>query len=353
MFSSRVFNPAVLRSVGSGRHVSRNYISSSSSPVSSGWRAGRSLLRSRVTPHVATTTGTSIVRHQPTSFLTTATRYPFSLILRASSSSSSSSSSISGGQTRSASFSSREQRQEDEGYEEEEEEEIVYTHNSSSTEEYILKDTNALFEGEWQKNLEALTPTGPIVYKHHITPTGLEAPEFEVDVSVKTIPPSEIKLNDPSGLVNGEAFAVVHVGGAQYKVTVGDTIYSQKLGADISEHIVLDKVLMVGTKEYSAFGTPLLVSAKVTAEVCQQVHTQKVHVFKKKRRKGYKRWKGHKQPITILRITNIVFQPHRETAPAPEKLAVKEHHRQLHDRAALPAALQGEVDRLRSEAKSG
>jgi large subunit ribosomal protein L21 len=106
----------------------------------------------------------------------------------------------------------------------------------------------------------------------------------------------------------GKAFAVVHVGGHQYKVTPGDLIITEKLlGAEVGSHIHLNKILLVGTQSATAVGTPLLEHAKIVAEVEEQTKAEKIFVFKKKRRKYYKRTRGHRQPITVLRIENIVY----------------------------------------------
>jgi hypothetical protein len=69
----------------------------------------------------------------------------------------------------------------------------------------------------------------------------------------------------------------------------------------------LDKVLLIGTKTETAIGTPILESAKVYATVEEQAKSEKVIVFKKKRRKNYRRFKGHRQQITTLRILDICF----------------------------------------------
>jgi large subunit ribosomal protein L21 len=104
------------------------------------------------------------------------------------------------------------------------------------------------------------------------------------------------------------AFAVVHLSGHQYKITNGDVIISEKLlGPEVGDEIYLLKVLLIGTKDWTAIGTPLLESAKVRAVVEEQTKADKVIIFKKKRRKNYRRHKGHRQPITTLRITDIIF----------------------------------------------
>jgi len=109
------------------------------------------------------------------------------------------------------------------------------------------------------------------------------------------------KLDEP-------CFAIVHLCGTQYKLHPGDVIVTQKLLAEVGEEIILDKVLLVGTKNWTAIGTPLLPLAKVFAIVEEQTLSEKVIIFKKKRRKNYRRLKGHRQQITTLRITDVSIE---------------------------------------------
>jgi large subunit ribosomal protein L21 len=113
-------------------------------------------------------------------------------------------------------------------------------------------------------------------------------------------------------------FAVVMVGGKQYKVVAGDVIIVEKLeAADVGQNILLQKVLLIGTKDYSAIGRPMLASAKVLAHVEEQTLAEKVRIFKKKRRKRYQRNIGYRHPITTLRILNIDFDPTVEHTQNP------------------------------------
>ena len=100
-------------------------------------------------------------------------------------------------------------------------------------------------------------------------------------------------------------FAVVKTGGKQYRVAKGDVIRVEKLDAKDGDKITLDEVLMVGETGKSKVGTPLVKGASITAEVVAQARAPKIIVFKKKRRQNYRRKKGHRQDITILRVTDI------------------------------------------------
>ena len=100
-------------------------------------------------------------------------------------------------------------------------------------------------------------------------------------------------------------FAVVATGGKQYKVSQGDLIEVEKLDGNVGDTVTLEQVLMVGEGESVKAGSPYLPGCKVTGEVTEQSKGVKVIVFKKKRRKGYRRKNGHRQLFTQLKITEI------------------------------------------------
>ena len=100
-------------------------------------------------------------------------------------------------------------------------------------------------------------------------------------------------------------FAVIRTGGKQYKVASGDVIRVERLVTEAGASIELDEVLMLGEGGEISVGTPLVANAKVTAEVVAQARGPKIIVFKKKRRQNYRRKNGHRQDLTILRITGI------------------------------------------------
>ncbi|EAT14592.1 50S ribosomal protein L21 [Desulfuromonas acetoxidans] len=99
-------------------------------------------------------------------------------------------------------------------------------------------------------------------------------------------------------------YAVIKTGGKQYKVSEGDTVKIEKIAGSVGETIELSEVLMVGGEEVK-IGAPLLPGAKVTARIVEQGKDKKVLVFKSKRRKGFRKTYGHRQPITRLMITGI------------------------------------------------
>ena len=101
-------------------------------------------------------------------------------------------------------------------------------------------------------------------------------------------------------------FAVIRTGGKQYRVSAGDELTVEKLPAEAGETVEFDEVLMLGGDK-PAVGTPLVEGAAVRAEVVEQTRGPKVLSFKKRRRKhGSKRIKGHRQHLTLVRVTEIV-----------------------------------------------
>lgn len=102
-------------------------------------------------------------------------------------------------------------------------------------------------------------------------------------------------------------FAVIETGGQQFKVVEGEMLKVEKIIGEIGSEVALDKVLLVKTEDDTKIGNPYVDGAKVTAEILEQDRSKKVIVFKFKRRKGYKRMKGHRQPFTKIKIINIAL----------------------------------------------
>ena len=102
-----------------------------------------------------------------------------------------------------------------------------------------------------------------------------------------------------------ESYAVIETGGKQYRVTENDTLRVEKLEGDAGDSIEINAVLAVSDGNEIKVGTPEISGAKVSAKVVQQIKAAKVVNFKKKRRKGYSRKVGHRQPLTIIKIEKI------------------------------------------------
>jgi len=99
-------------------------------------------------------------------------------------------------------------------------------------------------------------------------------------------------------------YAVIKTGGKQYRVSEGDVLRVEKLPGDVGSDLVLDEVLMLGGEKV-AIGKPTVEGAKVTATIVARDRAKKIIVFKKRRRKNYRRKNGHRQPYTELRITGV------------------------------------------------
>lgn len=100
-------------------------------------------------------------------------------------------------------------------------------------------------------------------------------------------------------------YAIVRTGGKQYQVACGDQLRVEKIEGNVGDTVALDDVLMIVNGEDVTVGQPVVENAKVTAKIAEQGRAKKVIVFKKKRRKGYKLRKGHRQSYTALKIEEI------------------------------------------------
>lgn len=105
---------------------------------------------------------------------------------------------------------------------------------------------------------------------------------------------------DPYGI-----FAIVQIGGKQYKVTKDCTVMLEKTPFEVGDQIVIDQVVMVGTKEYTSIGRPFVETAKVYATVEEESKTEKVIIFKKRRRKTFQKNQGHRQTVHNIRVDGI------------------------------------------------
>ena len=118
-------------------------------------------------------------------------------------------------------------------------------------------------------------------------------------------------------------FAVIKTGGKQYKVAEEDLVQVEKLDAKTGSKIAFDNVLMVGDSTSSTFGTPLVEGASVSGTVMEQSRENKILVFKRKRRQGYRRLKGHRQQVTLVKITNIITK-NKKALPSKKKVSAKD-----------------------------
>ncbi len=100
-------------------------------------------------------------------------------------------------------------------------------------------------------------------------------------------------------------YAIVRTGGKQYQVVTGETLRVEKLKGEVGDTVELSDVLLVADGEDVKVGTPVVDGAKVVAKIAEQGKAKKVLVFKKKKRKGYRVLRGHRQMFTALTIEEI------------------------------------------------
>jgi large subunit ribosomal protein L21 len=100
-------------------------------------------------------------------------------------------------------------------------------------------------------------------------------------------------------------YAVIKTGGKQYRVAPDDVITVERLEGEAGGALTLSEVLMVADDGSLKVGTPMLAGATVSATIVEQTRGDKVLIFKKRRRKHYRRKNGHRQDLTVLKITGI------------------------------------------------
>ncbi|HUL06601.1 MAG TPA: 50S ribosomal protein L21 [Candidatus Acidoferrum sp.] len=113
-------------------------------------------------------------------------------------------------------------------------------------------------------------------------------------------------------------FAVIRTGGKQYRVAPNDVIKVERLPGAAGEVIELAEVLMLGDGDKVTVGAPLVGGACVGASVIAQGQGDKVLIFKKNRRHNYRRKNGHRQDLTVLRITEILTDGQKPSQQAAE-----------------------------------
>ena len=130
-------------------------------------------------------------------------------------------------------------------------------------------------------------------------------------------------------------YAVVKTGGKQYRVTKDDTILVEKLDADEGQTVTLSDVMLLGDGDRVTVGTPVIADASVEAQVVSQTRGPKIIIFRRKRRKNHRRTQGHRQDLTLLKITDINTSG-KKAAPA-KKAAAKAEAKPAAKKEAAPA----------------
>jgi large subunit ribosomal protein L21 len=101
-------------------------------------------------------------------------------------------------------------------------------------------------------------------------------------------------------------YAIIQTGGKQYRVSPGDVLRVERLPGERGDEVVLDQVLLVTDGQEFKVGQPLVENAAVKGQILRQGKGKKIIVFKKKRRKNYRRKQGHRQLFTALQIQEII-----------------------------------------------
>lgn len=100
-------------------------------------------------------------------------------------------------------------------------------------------------------------------------------------------------------------YAVLETGSKQYRVVVGDTLEIERLAVEAGKSVNFDRVLMVNKDGKVSIGAPTVTGATVVADVVKHIRGEKLLTFKMKRRKGYHKSIGHRQELTVVKVTDI------------------------------------------------
>jgi large subunit ribosomal protein L21 len=101
-------------------------------------------------------------------------------------------------------------------------------------------------------------------------------------------------------------YAIVEIGGKQFKIKENDKIYVPLLDKEVGSDITFDKVLLLSNEDNISVGSPFISEASIEAKVLNHIKDDKVMVFKKKRRKSYRVFKGHRQQYTQIQVSKIL-----------------------------------------------
>ncbi len=115
--------------------------------------------------------------------------------------------------------------------------------------------------------------------------------------------------------------AVIRTGGKQYRVAVGDVVALERVAAEAGNPVTFDEILMASDGDQAIVGAPLIKEASVAATVEEHTRAPRIIVFKKKRRKNHRKRRGHRQQLTVVRITGINVPGLREN---PQQVAKPE-----------------------------
>ena len=133
-------------------------------------------------------------------------------------------------------------------------------------------------------------------------------------------------------------YAIVDIAGQQFKVEKDQKVYVHRLDAEEGKKVTFDKVLLIDDKGKVNIGAPAIDGAQVSATVLEHLKGDKVIVFKKKRRKGYKKKNGHRQYLTEIQINDIKASGAKKAAAKKEEAPAKEAAPKAEAKKAAPKA---------------
>ena len=121
-------------------------------------------------------------------------------------------------------------------------------------------------------------------------------------------------------------FAIINIAGKQFRVEEGDQIKVPHLSTDAGKSLAFDKVLLINDGKKVQLGSPLLSNASISATVVEHGRGRKIRIFKKKRRKGYRRNNGHRQNYSLIKIDSIsTTSKKKSTKKTKDKTSKKEN----------------------------
>ena len=114
-------------------------------------------------------------------------------------------------------------------------------------------------------------------------------------------------------------FAIINIAGKQFKVEEGDQLKVPHLSTEVGKSLVFDKVLLINDNSNVELGSPILKNISVSATVVDHGRDRKIRIFKKKRRKGYKRKNGHRQVFSLIKIDSISMSKAKKSSIKTDK----------------------------------
>lgn len=141
-------------------------------------------------------------------------------------------------------------------------------------------------------------------------------------------------------------YAVIKTGGKQYKVAADDVLKIEKLEAEVGSTVTFDEVLLVNQDGKTTIGAPLVKGASVAAELVEQMRAKKLIVFKKKRRHNYRRKKGHRQELSLVRITSILTGGAKPKKAAAKQAPPKKNDESKADRRVEKAKIVDDIKHI-------